>query len=136
MSDIGRARARLSEGSYTCVMCRGEETLTSAERGVRPLLSWLSDGTGEGFSAADKVVGAGAAFLYVLLGVQEVYAEVMSEPALEVLTRHGIKAEFGALCENIINRRGNGICPIEQAVQGISDPSEALKAIKERLKTL
>ncbi len=136
MSDIGRARARLSEGQYTCVMCRGEDTLTSSDRGVKPLLSWLGDGTGEGCSAADKVVGAGAAFLYVLLGVREVYAEVMSEPALEVLKRHGIKAEFGVLCRNIINRKGDGICPIEQAVQGISEPSEALEAIRERLKTL
>ena len=136
MSDIERARARLSDGGYTCVMCRGELTLVSTDRGVKPLLSWLEDGTGEGFSAADKVVGNGAAFLYVLLKVREVYADVMSEPALDTLTRHGIKAEFGTLCENIINRCGDGICPIEQAVGGITDPNEALKAIRERLKTL
>ena len=136
MSDIERARARLSEGGYTCVMCRGEQTLVSTDRGVKPLLSWLEEGTGEGFSAADKVVGNGAAFLYVLLKVREVYAEVMSEPALKVLKRHGINAEFGTLCGNIINRKGDGICPIEQAVQGISEPSEALNAIRERLKTL
>ncbi len=136
MSDIERARAKLSVGGYTCVMCRGEQTLVSTQRGVKPLLSWLGDGTGEGFSAADKVVGAGAAFLYVLLKVREVYAEVMSEPALEVLKAHGIKARFGTLSGNIINRRGDGICPIEQAVAGITDPAEALKAIKERLKSL
>ena len=136
MSDIERARAKLSEGGYTCVMCRGEQTLVSTDRGVKPLLSWLEEGAGEGFSAADKVVGNGAAFLYVLLKVREVYADVMSEPALDTLTRHGIKAEFGTLCDNIINRRGDGICPIEQAVGGITDPNEALKAIRERLKTL
>ncbi len=136
MSDIERARARLREGSFTCVICRGEQTLVSTDRGVKPLLSWLSDGIGEGFSAADKVVGNGAAFLYVLLKVREVYAEVMSEPALETLRSHGIKAEYGTLCGNIINRRGDGICPIEQAVAGITDPTEALVAIKERLKSL
>lgn len=136
MSDIERARARLSEGGFTCVMCREEQTLVSTQRGVKPLLSWLSEGRGEDFSAADKVVGGGAAFLYVLLLVREVYAEVMSEPALETLTKHGIKAEYGTLCDNIINRAGTGICPIEQAVAGIDDPTEALKAIKECLKTL
>ncbi len=136
MSDIERARARLREGSFTCVMCREEQALTSTERGVKPLLSWLGDGICEGFSAADKVVGNGAAFLYVLLKVREVYADVMSEAALETLTSHGIKAEYGTLCGNIINRRGDGICPIEQAVAGITDPSEALRAIKERLKSL
>lgn len=136
MSDIERARAKLSEGGYTCVMCRGEQTLVSTDRGVKPLLSWLGDGTGEGFSAADKVVGNGAAFLYVLLNVREVYADVMSEPALATLKSHGIRAEFGTLCGNIINRKGDGICPIEQAVDGITDPNEALEAIRERLKTL
>ncbi len=136
MSDIERARARLSEGGFTCVMCKGEQTLTSSDRGVRPLLSWLCEGTDKGFSAADRVVGNGAAFLYVLLKVREVYAEVMSKPALVTLTKHGIKAEYGTLSENIINRKGTGICPIEQAVAGIDDPSEALEAIKERLKSL
>lgn len=136
MSDIERARARLSEGLYTCVMCKAEQTLVSTDRGVKPLLSWLSDGIGEGFSAADKVVGNGAAFLYVLLKAREVYADVMSKPALDTLTRHGIKVGYGTLCENIINRRGDGICPIEQAVGGITDPNEALTAIRERLKSL
>lgn len=136
MTDIERARASLAQGLYTCVICRGEHTLVSAERGVKPLLSWLSDGIGEGFSAADRVVGGGAAFLYVLLGAREVYAEVMSKPALSVLKRHGIKAEFGTLCEYIINRAGTGCCPIEEAVRGIDDPAEALKAIRERLKAL
>lgn len=136
MTDIERAKARLRDGGLTCVMCGEEQTLVSTERGVKPLLSWLAEGKVEGFSAADKVVGAGAAFLYVLLGVSELYAEVMSKPALDILTRFGIKAEYGTLCANIINRAGTGICPIEQAVTGIDAPTEALKAIKERLKTL
>ena len=136
MTDIERAKARLRDGGFTCVMCREEQTLVSNERGVKPLLSWLTEGKGDGFSAADKVVGAGAAFLYVLLNVREVYADVMSKPALDILTRYDIKAEYGTLCANIINRAGTGICPIEQAVAGIDTPTEALKAIEERLKTL
>ncbi|MBE6890147.1 MAG: DUF1893 domain-containing protein [Ruminococcaceae bacterium] len=136
MTDIERAKARLCDGGFTCVMCREEQTLVSTERGVKPLLSWLTEGKGDGFFAADKVVGAGAAFLYVLLGVREVYADVMSKPALDILIRYGIKAECGTLCANIINRVGTGICPIEQAVAGIDTPTEALKAIEERLKTL
>lgn len=136
MTDIERAKARLRDSGFTCVMCREEQTLVSNKRGVNPLLSWLTEGKGEGFSVADKVVGAGAAFLYVLLNVREVYADVMSKPALDILIKHGIKSEYGALCANIINRAGTGICPIEQAVAGIDTPTEALKAIEERLKTL
>ena len=54
--DLERAREIFDSGDYTCVLCKGEVTLTSTERGVKPLLNWL-DGENvlKGFSAADKV---------------------------------------------------------------------------------
>ena len=71
--DLERAREIFDSGDYTCVLCKGEVTLTSTERGVKPLLNWL-DGENvlKGFSAADKVVGRAAAFLYILMEVKEV----------------------------------------------------------------
>ena len=73
MTDLEKARELLHTGEYTCALCRGNEHYTSTLRGVRPLFEWLESGNDlRGFSAADKVVGKGAAFLYVLLGVQSV----------------------------------------------------------------
>lgn len=127
----------LRKGGCTCAMYRGEDVLVSVKKGVAPLVELLqSGGDTAGFSAADKVVGNGAAFLYVLLKVTEVYAEVMSKPALETLKQHGIAASYGTLCDGIVNRAGTGTCPIEEAVSGITDPLEALSAIKKRLETL
>lgn len=136
-SDLERARKIFASGNYTCVLCRGEVTLTSTERGVLPLLDWL-DGEKRmaGFSAADKVVGRAAAFLYVLLEAREVYADVMSEGAVDVLSKYGIPFGYGALAEKIINRRGDGFCPMEQAVTGIDSPGQALEAIREKRKLL
>lgn len=54
---------------------------------------------------ADKVVGRATAFLYCLLGVSEVYPNVMRRPAAQVLARHGIAAHCGKLVEGIINRK-------------------------------
>jgi hypothetical protein len=86
-------------------------------RGVKPLVIWLSSGEDfHGFSAADKVIGKATAFLYVLLGVKAVYASVISEGALDVLTKNGIDTQYGCVVEHIINRAGDGICPFEQAV--------------------
>lgn len=107
---------------------------TSTERGVKPLLNWLDRGTDvKGFSAADKVVGRAAAFLYILLGVKEVYAPVMSQGAISTLAENGIEVRYDISAEHIINRGGTGYCPMEEAVSGLSDPEEALEAVRKRL---
>lgn len=135
--DPERAKELLGGGAYTCVLCRGEETVVCTERGVKPLLDLLDGGSDlKGFSAADKVVGKAAAFLYVLLGVTEVYSPVMSEAAARVLRENGIEPRCDTLTEKIVNRAGTGICPMEAAVAELSDPSEALRAIRKRLSEL
>lgn len=137
MSELERAKELLEGSGYTCVVCGNDETLTSQKRGVAPLLEWLDQGRSfEGYSAADKVVGNGAAFLYVLLRIGELYADVISKSALETLTRHKIPVTYGVLTEAIRNRDNTGFCPIETAVAGISSPEAALTAIRRRLKEM
>ena len=93
-------------------------------------MRWIKSETDlHDFSAADKVVGRATAFLYAILGVKEVYAHVMSEGALDVLKQAGISATYGKLVEHIINRKGDGICPFEEAVLEIQDRSQAYEAI-------
>lgn len=136
-ADITKAAGILGDGQYTCVLCKEDTIYTSTERGVKPLLYWLDNGIDlKGFSAADKVVGNAAAFLYVLLGVKEVYAPVMSEAAVSTLSRNGIRYQCGESVKSIINRAGTGNCPMEEAVCGITVPTEALGAIRRRLAEL
>lgn len=136
-NDLTEAINILNSDKYTCVLCKESAVYVSMERGVKPLLDWLDNGTDlQGFSAADKVVGKAAAFLYVLLGVKEVYAKVMSEGAICVLNDNGIPAKYDISVKNIINRAGTGNCPMEEAVGELSSPSEALKAVRLKLSTL
>ena len=129
-----QARNLLTAEGYTCVLRKNDTFYTATERGVKPLVRWLSEGLDlQGFSAADKVVGRATAYLYVLLGVKEVWAGVMSEAAAEVLHRHGIAASQDKLVKNIINRAGTGICPFEEAVLEIHTPAEALTAIRAKM---
>ena len=132
-----RLKALLAEENLTCVLSDGNRLIKSRERGVKPLIGFIESGKSfKGFTAADKVVGKAAALLYALMGVSSLYASVISEGALTVCKSFGISVEYGTLTQNIINRRGDGFCPMEQAVADISDPQTAFKAVKEKLKNL
>lgn len=131
------AKKMLETGSYTCVLYRSGTAYTATERGVKPLVRWLTEGLeARGFSAADRVVGRATAYLYCLLGVKEVYAQVMSRAAAEVLEAGHIRHSCGILVDNIINRQGTGICPFEEAVLNIQTPEEALTAIREKMEKM
>lgn len=133
MNDLMNAVDRLTRGNHTCVLCKGDVFFTSDHRGVRPLVDWLDSGLDlREFSAADKVVGRATAFLYVLLGIRAVHALVMSAPARQVLEAASIDAVCDREVPGIINRRGDGLCPFENAVLGITDPDIALTAIRKQ----
>ena len=132
-----QARQILETGGFTCVLRRDSICYTTTERGVRPLVRWLQEGLdARDFHAADKVVGKATAYLYVLLGVTEVWAGVMSQSARDVLLRHGIAVSQDRLVPSIINRAGTGICPFEEAVLNIQSPEEALTAIREKMEKM
>lgn len=136
-TDCLQARAILEAEGCTCVFYKQSAVYKSFDRGIRPLLALLDSGQElSGFCAADKVVGKAAALLYCLLRVQEVYAPVISKPALEVLENHGIRVSYQVCTPAIQNRAGNGLCPMETATQAVSDPRLAPARIREALQKL
>ena len=131
--DVELARATLlsTEGA-TCVAVHNGETIITRERGVKPLLQWISEGRSfEGWSVADKVVGKAPALLYVQLKPTAVFATAMSEDARDILLARGIACGCDDLVPFIVNRAGDGQCPMDACVAGISDPHEAERAIRE-----
>ena len=116
---------------------KGDTVYKSFKHGIAPLLSWIDQGINvKGFSAADQIVGKAAALLYVRMGVAEVYAQVASEPARQVLSGHNVLLQYEKTVPWITNRRGDGMCPMEQTVLDISDPEEAFGALKEKVRML
>lgn len=135
--DLEYAKSILAQTDATCVLCKGPTVYQSNRRGVAPLLAWLDSETDMmGFSAADKVVGRGAAFLYRLLGVRNVHGKIMSVGAVKVLRAGGIEASWDTLTESIMNRQKNGPCPIELATRNIYEPENALFIIRSTLENL
>lgn len=137
MTNLEYAKQVLKRENKTAVLYDGKEVITDTDRGIRPLLKlYNAKKDVSSFSAADKVVGKGAAFLYVLLKIKELHTGVISTPALEVLKKYGIPVSYDLEVEHIINHSKTGFCPIETAIMDIFDPLIALPVMIERLKTL
>lgn len=137
MNDLNKAKKLLMQGEYTCVLCKGDSVITTNKRGVLPLVEWIeNDDCFDGYSVADKVVGKAAALLYVKLNVKKIYAPVISKGAAQMLEKYHIEFWCDTVAEAIINRRGDGFCPMETAVKNINTPEKALAAIKSKLNEL
>ena len=124
---------RLHAEGCSCVILNGDITRTFHQRGVKDLhhLLHTEPEVLKGAMLADKVVGKGAAVLMVAGGVEWVYAEVISESALELLTENNIPTDYGKVVKNIINRAGTDICPVEKLCLGCSTIEQSLKAIDD-----
>ena len=111
------------KAGYSCLLVKENEKFFSYEKGVKPLFVFLKSGKDfTSFLAYDKVVGKATAFLYILLKVKEVNALVISDPAYNLLKENNIKVEYSKKVENIINRKGDDLCPFEKLVLEINSP--------------
>ena len=137
MKNLDLEKAKEALGAHTIVLCKGDDIVTSDELGIKPMVSFIDEGRKlGGYAVADRTVGKAAALLFVYAGITSVYAGVLSKSGESVLKAHGIPYEYGTLAERIINRKGDGLCPMELATAEIDDPTAALAAIKVRLKEL
>lgn len=137
MDNLDKAKELLIKNNYTCVMCKGDEIFCSRERGIKPLVDFYeTKNISHGFSAADKTVGAGAAHMYVLLGIKELWVNIISEEGENILEKNNIRVTYEKKVPYIINRAGDGQCPIERCVDGICDSKEAFERIKETISQL
>ena len=124
---------RLHAEGCSCVIYNNDHTHLFHKRGVQDLHQLLrtSPDTLRGAMIADKVVGKGAAVLMTAGGVRWVYADVISQSALEFLLTHNIEAEYGRVAPNIINRAGTDICPVEKLCMQCDNIEDALTLIDE-----
>lgn len=136
MSDIEKAKEKLAKDT-TCVLVKEDKIILSKDKGIAPILKFINAGENlENFSLADRIVGKAVAMLVVYSKIREVYAEVLSEKGEEVLKKHNIKYSYKTLTENIINRKGDDICPMEKTVSKIYDATLACHALKKKVEEL
>jgi iron complex outermembrane receptor protein len=68
--------------------------------------------------------------------VSEVYAAVISRPALTMLLGANIIVSYGTLADNIINRAGTDICPVEKLCQNADTAQQCLPIIENFIKQM
>ena len=135
MSDLATAKEHLA-GHAIC-LCKNGEWITDDGRGISPMMRFLGENRDlRGYAAADVIVGKAAAMLFVRAGIVAVYGEVMSKAAKKYLEERQIFCEYTTLTDAIINRKGDGLCPMEQTVAAIGDPDEGYKALKEKIRSM
>ena len=125
-------RDTLLEKGYSLIASNG---YCSYETGIKPVIMRMNEDLYyfRGLSVADKIVGKASAMLFALSGAEYVYAHVLSQAGKEILEHYGIAYEYGQLTEYIVNRKGDGMCPMELTVKDIDDLSEAYEALKRKI---
>ena len=109
--------------------------VVSDDRGVAPLMKLLNEDKEQlrDSMIADKVIGKAAALLMVYAGVKEVFTPTISVPAVEVFEKHNVKITYDKVVERIINRTGDGLCPMESLCLNVENPEEAFDLIRRRV---
>ena len=122
----------LQDGNHSLVVA-GDGIRTFDGRGISDLYDLLTEHPGwlRGASVADKVVGKGAAALLILGGVRERFAGVVSTSALGLLKDSGIPVRFSQEVAHIVNRKGDGVCPVETLCKECTTAAQCLPLIRE-----
>lgn len=138
MSRRNEAVSRLYRENLSCVVEKEGNTYTSAQFGIKPLMQFLRENRRffEGAVVADKVIGKAAALLLIDGGVSEVFGAVMSESAAAFLSAYNVPFGYCELVPMIENRTHTGMCPMEETVLQLSDPSEAFSALEKTIARL
>ena len=110
----------------------------SSDNGIKPILLRINENRYffKDLSVADKIIGKASAMLLVYSGVKEVNALVLSKSGKEILEKYKVKYSYEELVEYIINRKGDGMCPMEMTVKDIDDLENAYSALNDKVKEL
>mgnify|MGYP004631369137 FL=1 len=131
--------ASLASGDATFALVQNGQIVHKVfGRGVGPALAALDEHPDllRGAVVYDTIVGKAAAALFVLGGAQSVYAETISDAAVALLQEAGVACCWQTRTGQIINRRGDGLCPFEQAVLTCQTPEACLPVIRQTLARL
>jgi hypothetical protein len=134
-----KARKMVKAEEVSCVMIKGNKIIhTASGHGVAPLISVYENSPEilAGAFVVDKIIGKAAAMILALGGAKRAYGEIMSAAAYNYLTGRGIQAEYGERIDVVVNRAGDGMCPLESSVLDLDDPEAGYLRLKETIQRL
>jgi uncharacterized membrane protein len=123
----------IEQNTAACVVIKnGVIERTEMGRGIGPVLKLYDEGVLKDAYVVDKIIGKAAAMILTEGGATACYALTMSRAAKDWLTSHGVKANCRDCVDVIINRAGDGMCPMEETVLNIDDAKEGIEAVRHK----
>lgn len=110
----------------------------SKDNGIKPVLFRINENKFffEGLEVVDKIIGKASAMLLTYSKVKKVHALVLSEAGKQIFEEYNIEYSYDELVPYIINRKGDGMCPMEITVKDINDLEKAYIALNDKVKEL
>ena len=135
--NLDKAKELINTTDAVFAAVADEDVITSPVKGISFVASLCNENKDlSGYCIADKIVGKAAAMLFVLLGAKCVHAKILSESGKKFLEDNGVEFTYEVLTDMIINRTGDGMCPMENAVKDCTQPKDALKNINAAIERL
>ena len=135
MENLEIAKTTLLENDYSIVLVKENEIVnTSRKNGLLPILDLYNNDKSilENAIVADKVIGKAAALILKEANIKELYAELISENAIELLDKTNIKYRYNKKVREIRNRDNTDICPMEELALESNNADELIEKIKEK----
>lgn len=139
MRDIDIAKSLLLEEKLALVAVKdGNVIYKSKDRGIKPLYTAYKEmkNSLKGASIADKVIGKAAAMLCAGAEISQLYTNLISEKAIEVLKSTDIEFSYELAVPFIKNRDNTGLCPVENLSLEAENIDKLLTGIDSFLKSI
>ena len=121
----------------TCVVVKSNKIIRSASPlGIKYILGLYDENILEGAFVADTVIGKAAAMVFTQAKISGCFGETVSKPAIEWLSEHNIPFSYTNCAEYIINRKGDGMCPMEETVKDTDNSADAIVLLKNKVAEL
>ncbi len=134
MTDLELAKQIFeTQGAAFVLVKQGRELARGTREGIGELLTALNrlGAEAHGASLADKIVGKAVAMVAAYAGIQAVYSPLASEAASLVLKERRIELVADRRVPLILNKRGDGPCPMESLTLPLEQPEDAVRALRE-----
>lgn len=129
------AKELLNNSNSTCVAIKANRIYQSNLKGILPIICKLKEDPTffDGADVADVVIGKASAMLLIYGNVHSIYTPLISDHAIEILNKHKIYYEYDKEVPYILNRKKDGMCPMEQTVLNIEDPKLAYNLLLSKI---
>ena len=127
----------IKSGKATCITVKNNKILNAASPiGISYLLNLYDKDELDGVFLADTIIGKAAAMVLTKGGAKACYGYTVSESGLKWLNEHNIPVSYTNLTSVIQNRKGDGMCPMEETVLNIDNADEAITALNRKVAEL